>query len=135
MRTRRSALTHRTPWRTFARGEARLLRGAAQSLPIIFCFLHYAAKTSQRSCRAFPPLSAACFSLDEFETAKAAFAKGRECAQAAGLPDDQFRTWIRKCDAELSSEEVHLSAAAAPAPAVTASVTPAAGPAPAAAPR
>lgn len=61
----------------------------------------------------------ACFNIDEFETAKDAFEKGYAIEPA----NAQFKTWIRKCDAELEEEEEDSG----PPPAV-----PAARPAPAA---
>ncbi|PNW75124.1 hypothetical protein CHLRE_12g513600v5 [Chlamydomonas reinhardtii] len=64
----------------------------------------------------------ALFNLEEYEAAKEAFEAG--CALA---PDNTFKTWIRKCDAELEDE-----AAAAPQPAKVQASEPA--PAPAAAP-
>jgi len=42
----------------------------------------------------------ACFSLDEFETALSAFQKGQELEPE----NSTFKTWIRKCVAELESE-------------------------------
>lgn len=45
----------------------------------------------------------AAFSLSEFETAKGAFEKGAALLQASGKSDAtrKYKTWIRKCDAEL----------------------------------
>eukprot|EP00741_Cyanophora_paradoxa_P020204 tig00000219_g19503.t1 len=66
----------------------------------------------------------ACFELSEYESAKTAFEKGL----ALQPSNSQFKTWIRKCDAELQDEQESRAAAkpaAAPAPA------PAAAPAPA----
>jgi len=45
------------------------------------------------------PFSLACFSLEEFETAKAAFEKGK----TLDSQDNSFQLWIRKCDAELGT--------------------------------
>ncbi|KAG2453736.1 hypothetical protein HYH02_001947 [Chlamydomonas schloesseri] len=65
----------------------------------------------------------ALFNMEEYEAAKEAFEAG--CALA---PDNTFKTWIRKCDAELEDE-----AAAAPQPAKVPAPTPAPAAAPAAA--
>lgn len=53
----------------------------------------------------------ACFNMEEFATAKAAFEKGRE----VDAGNNQFKTWIRKCNAELEDEMVGDEAAAAEA--------------------
>lgn len=42
----------------------------------------------------------ACFELEEYESAKSSFEKG----QQLDASNSQFRTWIRKCDAELDNE-------------------------------
>jgi hypothetical protein len=46
------------------------------------------------------------FSLGEYETAKQAFERGLSLLEAAGKADSvrKYRTWIRKCDAEIESE-------------------------------
>jgi len=44
----------------------------------------------------------ACFYLDEFETAKAAFLTG---SKKSGAKEEIFKTWLRKCEAELEEEE------------------------------
>jgi hypothetical protein len=44
--------------------------------------------------------SIACFSLEEYQTAKSAFAAGA----ALEPKNPSFRTWISKCDAELSGK-------------------------------
>jgi suppressor of G2 allele of SKP1 len=43
----------------------------------------------------------ACFALDEYEAAKAAFEKGYQLEPT----NSNFKTWIRKCNAELEIEE------------------------------
>eukprot|EP00193_Tetraselmis_chui_P018511 CAMPEP_0177791764 /NCGR_PEP_ID=MMETSP0491_2-20121128/24123_1 /TAXON_ID=63592 /ORGANISM="Tetraselmis chuii, Strain PLY429" /LENGTH=409 /DNA_ID=CAMNT_0019314049 /DNA_START=224 /DNA_END=1455 /DNA_ORIENTATION=- len=43
----------------------------------------------------------ACFRLDEYEAAKSAFVAGMAISEA----QEPFKTWIRKCDAELQEEE------------------------------
>lgn len=40
----------------------------------------------------------ACFSLEEFQTARAAF----EAGSKLDPKNSQYKTWIRKCDAELA---------------------------------
>jgi len=42
----------------------------------------------------------AAFELEEFETAKTAFEHGQKLAPS----NTQFKTWLRKCDAEIQSE-------------------------------
>ena len=42
----------------------------------------------------------ACFSLEEFETAKRSFEKGLELDSSNAI----WKTWIRKCDAELEQQ-------------------------------
>jgi suppressor of G2 allele of SKP1 len=44
----------------------------------------------------------ACFNMEEFGTAKNAFEKGRDLDSS----NTQFKTWIRKCNAELEEEMV-----------------------------
>eukprot|EP00244_Chara_vulgaris_P004255 TRINITY_DN1834_c0_g1_i3.p1 TRINITY_DN1834_c0_g1~~TRINITY_DN1834_c0_g1_i3.p1 ORF type:complete len:363 (+),score=69.02 TRINITY_DN1834_c0_g1_i3:226-1314(+) len=41
----------------------------------------------------------ACFNLEEYETAKEAFEAGNEIE-----PSDEYRKWIRKCEAEIEDE-------------------------------
>lgn len=43
------------------------------------------------------PKGVACFWLEEYETAKAAFLSG----MAISKNPERYRTWIRKCDAEV----------------------------------
>ncbi|KAF6262019.1 hypothetical protein COO60DRAFT_1699571 [Scenedesmus sp. NREL 46B-D3] len=76
----------------------------------------------------------ACFHLEEYETALQCFEQGQQ--RAPDMP--KFRTWIRKCKAELDGELEDVGAAApmapaaAPKPAAAAGLTPAAaaGPTP-----
>lgn len=42
----------------------------------------------------------ACFSLEEFQTAKAAFEDGLKLDPS----NSQYKTWIRKCDVELAGD-------------------------------
>eukprot|EP00918_Siedleckia_nematoides_P052369 GHVU01114455.1.p1 GENE.GHVU01114455.1~~GHVU01114455.1.p1 ORF type:complete len:361 (+),score=101.74 GHVU01114455.1:71-1153(+) len=61
----------------------------------------------------------ACFSMEEYTTAKTAFEKGRELDEK----NAQFKTWIRKCNAEIDEEmasEAAAPAATAPMPAAAA---------------
>jgi len=61
----------------------------------------------------------ACFSMEEYTTAKTAFEKGRELDEK----NAQFKTWIRKCNAEIDEEmasEAAAPAATAPVPAAAA---------------
>jgi suppressor of G2 allele of SKP1 len=54
------------------------------------------------NAKAFLRKGVACFQMEEFATAKTAFEKGRELD-----PDTaQFKTWIRKCNAEIEEEMV-----------------------------
>jgi len=69
----------------------------------------------------------ACFSMDEYATAKSAFEKGRELDSS----NNQFKTWIRKCNAELEDEMVGEEGGGAP---VAAPAPAPAAPAPAPAP-
>lgn len=63
----------------------------------------------------------AAFALEEFETALEAFRQGQNLkgqeVEAAGDAADprKYRTWIRKCEAELEAEEQAQAAAAAAA--------------------
>lgn len=73
----------------------------------------------------------AAFGLSEYETAKQAFEKGLGLLEASGKPDvsRKYRTWIRKCDAEIEDEEVAVpSASASAAPPSTSSTPAVAGP-------
>jgi suppressor of G2 allele of SKP1 len=75
----------------------------------------------------------ACFHMEEYATAKNAFEKGKEID-----PDTaQFKTWIRKCNAELEEEMAveERSAAPASASAPSAASVPAPAPIPAPAPK
>ena len=53
-----------------------------------------------------PFLRLAAFSLSEFEAAKQAFDKGLALLEASGKSDTtrRYRTWIRKCEAEIESK-------------------------------
>eukprot|EP01097_Dermamoeba_algensis_P010013 TRINITY_DN721_c0_g1_i2.p1 TRINITY_DN721_c0_g1~~TRINITY_DN721_c0_g1_i2.p1 ORF type:complete len:282 (-),score=65.97 TRINITY_DN721_c0_g1_i2:273-1118(-) len=57
----------------------------------------------------------ACFSLEEFETAKTAFEKGFTIDPS----NSSFKTWLRKCEAELQA----TNASSAPAPTAPASTS------------
>eukprot|EP01116_Phalansterium_solitarium_P012034 TRINITY_DN2797_c0_g1_i1.p1 TRINITY_DN2797_c0_g1~~TRINITY_DN2797_c0_g1_i1.p1 ORF type:complete len:375 (+),score=98.33 TRINITY_DN2797_c0_g1_i1:39-1163(+) len=70
-------------------------------------------KIEPDNAKAFLRKGLACFQLEEFETARAAFEKGA----ALDPSNTQFRTWIRKCNAELEAEG-GASSSAAPAAAV-----------------
>ena len=67
----------------------------------------------------------ACFNMEEYTTAKTAFEKGRELDEK----NTQFKTWIRKCNAEIDEEMA--SEVSAPVPAA---VVPPVAAAPAVAP-
>jgi len=54
-----------------------------------------------KNAKAYFRKGVACFSLDEFETAKKAFEKGQELDPS----DANFKLWIRKCDAEIATED------------------------------
>eukprot|EP00283_Hemiselmis_rufescens_P003945 CAMPEP_0173418440 /NCGR_PEP_ID=MMETSP1357-20121228/595_1 /TAXON_ID=77926 /ORGANISM="Hemiselmis rufescens, Strain PCC563" /LENGTH=143 /DNA_ID=CAMNT_0014380929 /DNA_START=31 /DNA_END=458 /DNA_ORIENTATION=+ len=64
------------------------------------------------SAKAYLRKGVACFNMEEYATAKGAFEKGRELD--AG--NNQFKTWLRKCNAELEDEMVGDDQAAAPPP-------------------
>ncbi|CAM9212038.1 unnamed protein product [Ectocarpus fasciculatus] len=57
----------------------------------------------------------AAFALEEFETALEAFRQGKKLQEERGDSSDprKYRTWIRKCEAELEAEEEAQAAAAA----------------------
>ncbi|CAK9224880.1 unnamed protein product [Sphagnum jensenii] len=57
----------------------------------------------------------ACFSLEEYQTAKSAFVAGA----ALEPKNPSFKTWISKCDAELSVEVVEEELPVAPEPSIT----------------
>lgn len=74
-----------------------------------------------------------CFALEEFAPAKAAFEAGAKLDPSSS----QFRTWIRKCDAELAEEEgagVDVDMPPASASTGTPAATPTQAPTPALAP-
>lgn len=57
---------------------------------------------------AYPkPIRLASFALEEFETAREAFRKGQQSMAPAATDSDprKYRTWIRKCEAEMEAEE------------------------------
>jgi hypothetical protein len=63
----------------------------------------------------------ALFALDEFESAKTAFEKGL----SSDPTNSQWRTWIRKCDAELETEGTATTTTTTPTPtAPTTTTTP-----------
>jgi suppressor of G2 allele of SKP1 len=67
---------------------------------------------------------AACFELDEFETALAAFQKGKALLDAAGKAEPAARPygrWIRKCEAEVEDDSDNSDGETLPAAAVGAS--------------
>jgi len=69
----------------------------------------------------------ACFSMEEYTTAKVAFEKGRELDDK----NAQFKTWIRKCNAEIDEEMASEAAApVAAAAAAPVAATPAVQPPP-----
>jgi suppressor of G2 allele of SKP1 len=72
----------------------------------------------------------ACFNMEEFATAKTAFEKGRDLDSS----NSQFKTWIRKCNAELEEEMVGDDSASVASYMSIPVSAPAANPAPAAAP-
>jgi len=47
----------------------------------------------------------AAFSLEEFETAREAFEKGLKLYTAEGTDTRKYRTWIRKCEAEIEGSD------------------------------
>lgn len=57
----------------------------------------------------------AAFALEEFETALEAFRKAQEMKAAGDTDPRKYRTWIRKCEAEMEAEEDDLQAAVAAA--------------------
>ncbi|MCL4418503.1 hypothetical protein M1146_00190 [Patescibacteria group bacterium] len=63
----------------------------------------------------------AAFSLDKFDVALQAFTKGNELK-----PNATFKTWLRKCEAELGDGKATSTPTPTPTPATT-TATPAAG--------
>jgi len=63
------------------------------------------------NAKAYLRKGVACFNMEEYATAKVAFEKGRELDPG----NNQFKTWLRKCNAELEDEMVGDDQAAAPA--------------------
>ncbi|KAL6072088.1 Cochaperone protein [Balamuthia mandrillaris] len=60
-----------------------------------------ATQLNPQNSKAYLRKGMACFALDEYETALAAFEKGQQLE-----PENaSFKTWIRKCKAEIESEE------------------------------
>lgn len=70
-----------------------------------------AIKENPKKSEAYFRKGVACFDLDEFESAQAAFQAGLKLAEGEGASIEKFHTWLRKCTAELD-EEFHLSPAA-----------------------
>jgi suppressor of G2 allele of SKP1 len=98
-----------------------------------------AALSLDPSCEvAYYRKGTACFELDEFETALAAFQKGKSLLDAAGKAEPAARPygrWIRKCEAEVeddsdNSEDDYEDATMPPAAPNAASATATAPPAP-----
>lgn len=80
--------------------------------------------------RAYLRKGVALFNMEEYEAAKESFEAGCQLS-----PDNTFKTWIRKCDAELEDEEASQpkatkSDAAAAAAAAATAAAPATAPAP-----
>jgi len=80
--------------------------------------------------KAFLRKGVACFNMEEFVTAKAAFEQGKQLDSANG----QFKTWIRKCNAEIEDEMACEEGGAGAPPPAAAPAAPAAAAAPAPAP-
>jgi len=94
-----------------------------------------AVELDPQLAKAYLRKGVACFRLEEYETAKAAFLTG----MALGDAQEPYKTWIRKCDAELEEEDgdfaLPLPSTAAPGKAEAAGMpAEAARPAPASAP-
>eukprot|EP00291_Cryptomonas_curvata_P020177 CAMPEP_0172169586 /NCGR_PEP_ID=MMETSP1050-20130122/10787_1 /TAXON_ID=233186 /ORGANISM="Cryptomonas curvata, Strain CCAP979/52" /LENGTH=366 /DNA_ID=CAMNT_0012840659 /DNA_START=28 /DNA_END=1128 /DNA_ORIENTATION=+ len=84
----------------------------------------------ESNAKAYLRKGVACFHMEEYATAKTAFEKGREID-----PDTaQFKTWIRKCNAELEEEMAVEERSSAPAAASAPSAASVPAPAPAPAP-
>jgi hypothetical protein len=78
-----------------------------------------AIELDPNNSKAYLRKGVACFSMEEYTTAKAAFEQGRELDDK----NAQFKTWIRKCNAEIDEEMASETAAApsaAPVPAAAA---------------
>ncbi|GFR43610.1 hypothetical protein Agub_g4707 [Astrephomene gubernaculifera] len=88
-----------------------------------------ALELSPSLAKAYLRKGVALFNMEEYEAAKEAFEAGYQLA-----PDNTFRTWIRKCDAELDEEAASMpqaskpDAPAAPQPSPAATTAPAAEP-------
>jgi suppressor of G2 allele of SKP1 len=63
------------------------------------------ARPTQPSQGAFLCKGEALFRLDEYESARAAFERGKAVKGPAGKKAAVFDRWMRKCDAELADEE------------------------------
>ena len=63
------------------------------------------ARPMQPSQGAFLCKGEALFRLDEYESARAAFERGKAVKGPAGKKAAVFDRWMRKCDAELADEE------------------------------
>jgi len=66
-----------------------------------------ALKLNANNSKAYLRKGIALFSLEEFEAAKAAFEKGFQLDSS----NSQFKTWIRKCSAEIDSEQTGVGEA------------------------
>mmetsp|Transcript_2387 Transcript_2387/g.5677 ORF Transcript_2387/g.5677 Transcript_2387/m.5677 type:complete len:356 (-) Transcript_2387:136-1203(-) len=86
-----------------------------------------AIKLDPSNSKAFLRKGMACFHLEEFATAKAAF----EAGQKLDSGNATYKTWLRKCAAELDTEDSQPTAAA---PAAATNVAPASTAAAAASP-
>jgi suppressor of G2 allele of SKP1 len=63
-----------------------------------------------KNSKAYLRKGVACFQMEEYATAKTAFEKGKEIDPETA----QFKTWIRKCNAELEEEMAVEETSAAP---------------------
>ena len=115
--TRADALSKRAAAHLKLGNHAKALADASASLKI------------EPTLKAYGRKGQACFALQEFEAARAAFA----AASALSPASKELKRWVRKCDAELDSE-TGAPPVPAPVPAAAAAATPSSSSAPPPAP-
>jgi len=86
-------------------GEAFLKRSTCysklQQLPEAVGDANMAIKLQPTNSKAYLRKGMACFAMEEYETAKTSFEKG----QQIDPQNTSFKTWIRKCVAEIETEQ------------------------------
>ena len=79
----------------------------ARALTQAFVDANKAIELEPSNSKAYFRKGVACFSMEEYSTAKVAFEKGFEFDPK----NAQFKTWIRKCNAEIGAATALYSAA------------------------